>query len=182
MALPKFEDWTPPWGSDEANFNAEKAAKRIYDLLSDKEASKAKHETALAELTEKHKAAQAKVNEYETANLSEVEKLRRELEQAKEAAPQGDNLELARLRIALNKGLTESQVKRLIGNSEEELLADADAYMQEHGLAKQADAGEQEQDLPPSRRPVGELRTGMDIELPESYDPSDLAALLPPRR
>jgi hypothetical protein len=182
MALPKFEDWTPPWGSDDSAFDVEKAKKRIYDLLSDKETSKAKHEAAIAELAEKHKAAQAKVDEFETANLSEVEKLRRELEQAKATPAQGDNLELARLRIALNKGLTESQVKRLIGSTEEELLADADAYMQEHGLAK-SETGEQEQGSgPPARRPVGELRTGMDLDAPESFNPADLAGLLPPRR
>ena len=46
--LPKFEDWTPPWGDDDDNFDAEKAKKLIYGLTSDKEKAAERVSTANA--------------------------------------------------------------------------------------------------------------------------------------
>lgn len=179
MTLPKFEDWTPPWGSDE-NFDAEKAKKLLYNRMVDDEARKAK----LTELTTERDSLQTKVNEFETKDLSEMDKLRRELEQAK-AAPKGDPLEVVRLKLALKEGLTESQVRRLVGSTEEELAADAAAYKQELGLTKADDEGDDdgEDDTPPagppSRRPKrSELRTGLgDVDGGDDTDSFDPAKL-----
>jgi hypothetical protein len=44
--------------------------------------------------------------------------------------------EAARLRVALEKGLTPTQAKRLVGTTEEELSADADELLADLGKAK----------------------------------------------
>lgn len=170
MALPKFEDWTPPWGDGE--LDADKAARLIYNLHADKE----RLGSQVTTLTTERDEYKGKVDEHETAQLSEVEKLRRELEQAK-TAPAVDTIEVARLRVALKEGLTERQARRLAGSTEEELAADAAALKEELGITTGKE-GEQEQGStpPPSRRPRGALQTGLeggDGE-PDVYDPRQL--------
>lgn len=44
--------------------------------------------------------------------------------------------ELTRYKVAVAKGLTESQAKRLVGDNEDELLADADVLLTELGATK----------------------------------------------
>jgi len=160
MALPKFDEWKRPWKDDE--FDSEKAAKLIYNLHVDKEKlteSKTTLTTERDEALAAKKAADDKVAALEDKDLPEIERLRKENERLKtdppapkkDAAASGsdDSLETARLRIALNKGLTEAQVKRLVGSTAEELEADADAYMEEHGISTDAGKGGQ---APPSQR------------------------------
>jgi len=160
MALPKFDEWKRPWKDDE--FDSEKAAKLIYNLHVDKEKlteSKTTLTTERDEAIAAKKAADDKVAALEDKDLPEIERLRKENERLKtdppapkeKAAASGDDasLETARLRIALNKGLTEAQVKRLVGSTAEELEADADAYMEEHGISTDAGKGGQ---APPSQR------------------------------
>lgn len=159
MAFPKFEDWTPPWEKRGEDFDADTAAKFIYNLQRDADAEKAKrtkleadHQTEVTKLTEERDELQGKVTEHEEAELSEVERLRKQVErlQAKpdtsSTKKDGDNLEAARLRIALNKGLTEKQAARLVGDTAEALEADADAYIEEHGLSGSGDENEPGED------------------------------------
>ena len=162
MALPKFEDWKRPWKDEE--FDAEKAAKLIYNLHRDKEQLTEARDAAIAERDEQKK----KVQEFEDKDLTELEKARKEIERLKEEPPatkgvkkeqaSGDNLETARLEIALDLGLSKAQAKRLAGNTREELEADAEAYMEEHGLTNpnakegQQQNGGEEGQAPPSQR------------------------------
>jgi hypothetical protein len=69
--------------------------------------------------------AAQRLSEIEEANKSEFEKL---AERAAAAEARADQIELsaARNEIALQKGLTPSQAKRLVGTTREELAADAD--------------------------------------------------------
>jgi actin-related protein len=191
--LPKYEDWKAPWEEKGEELDAETAKKLIYNLSKDKEnAAKkvAEKDTKIAELTTSNTELQSKVDEHETKNLSEVDRLKRENEQLKKKAedkPAGPefDLEKERLRIAVAKRLTESQAKRLVGETREELEADADAYMQEHGLSGTDDGGSNGSGRP-GQRPVarGQFRTGNDDrgDAPDETDPAKLQSQLPPRR
>ena len=182
----KFEDWTPPWKEDE--FDAERAAKRLFNTLRDKE----KLSERLTATEEERDTLQGKVTEYEEKDLSEVDRLKRENERLRngedkpKTKSQKDSdeadLRAARLEIALDMGLTKAQAKRLQGSTREELEADAEAYMEEHGLTKPGDsnAGKGGQ-APPSQRPKVQVRSahkqGEDEPDPdEDLDPAELYA------
>lgn len=158
--LPKFEEWTPPWGDDD-NFDAEKAKKYIYNLSRDKETLEADK----AQISQDKSDLATKVEEYESKDLSEVDRLKRELEKA-QSAPKEDTearLENARLRLALDNGLTAKQAARLRGETAEELEKDLPELME---LIGQQETGP----------PRGNFRTGNDDGLPsEETDPEKLA-------
>jgi hypothetical protein len=177
MPLLKFEDWIPPWKSDD-EFDAARAAKLIYDLHVDKDALQGR----VAAVEGEKKELEGKVREFETKDLSEVDRLKRELEETKNSKPTSDPLDVARLRLALEHGLTENQAKRLVGSTPEELAADAVAYKEEHGLGKEQ--GSETGERPPSNRPAGQFKTGSTSEgdVPDELDPAKLQAQLPPRR
>jgi hypothetical protein len=189
--LPKFEDWTPPWKDDE--FDAEKAKKLIYDLHADKETLFKELDTKEAEiedLEDEADALEAKVNgasktgdepkdgETEIAALrreiaalregtTEKPKTRREIREAK-AAEQGkggdSDLTAEKYRIALDKGLSSADARRLVGDTVEELEADADKFLEDHGGAGKAGSnpqgGGKGGQAPPSNRPKPKPRTG----------------------
>src|SRR5690606_28159632 len=69
--------------------------------------------------------AAKKLKELEDAGKSELEKAQAALEEHKGKAATAER-ELLKLRVALRKGLTETQARRLVGESEEELEKDAD--------------------------------------------------------
>jgi hypothetical protein len=72
--------------------------------------------------------AAKKLADMEDADKSEVQKLTDKATESDKAAAAAQQ-ELARLRVAMRKGLTEAQAKRLIGATEEELEADADELL-----------------------------------------------------
>ena len=112
-------------------------------------------------------AARSKVKDFEDASKSEQEKL---TERASELEKNLTTAEAnaARFEIALEKGLTKSQAKRLVGSTREELEADADELLADLGLDDEKPA--------PSRRPKERLRPGAAPEAePEEADPAKLA-------
>lgn len=190
-ALPAFEDWTPPWKVEE--FDAEKAKKLVYDLHKDKETLFAELDTKATEIEDledeadeleakvaaasKTGAEAPKEGEDQIAALrreiaelkagaTEKPKTRREIREAKKAEQEtGDNgsMEAAKYRIALEKGLSAADARRLVGKTEEELEADADKFLEEHGTGStgsgQQGAGKGGQ-APPSQRPKAKVKTG----------------------
>lgn len=167
--LPPFDEWKRPWKDDE--FDAEKAAKLIYNLHKDKETLTEQKAT----LTTERDGLQTKVTEFEEKDLSEVERLRKENERLKngdgvkkeQSAPAGgDDLMTARLEIALEKGLTRKEAMRLAGTTREELESDADDYLEETGRATEKGGedggkdGGKEGQAPPSIRAQVTPRTG----------------------
>lgn len=178
MALPKFDDWKRPWKDDE--FDSEKAAKLIYNLHVDKEKlteSKTALVTERDEALAAKKAADDKVAALEDKDLPEIERLRKQVERltenppapkekAKEQGSDDFDIEKARLEIALDKGLTKAQANRLVGKDMDELVADADAYMEEHGIKNDAGKGGQ---APPSQR--ARVTTGSKQRKDEDIDP-----------
>jgi hypothetical protein len=112
-------------------------------------------------------AAKSKVKEFEDATKSEQEKLtERASELEKNLSEAAVNA--ARFEIALEKGLTKSQAKRLVGSTREELEADAEELLADLGLNDEKPA--------PARRPQERLKPGAAPEAePEETDPAKLA-------
>ncbi len=141
------------------------------------------------ELARKHETA-AKMSPERRQELLEIERLYKEAEDSKKtetqklreqkaasdkkaASAQG---ELLRLRVAMRKGLTEAQAKRLVGDTEEELEADADELLSSFGHKHPAD------DAGTVTRPKERLRSGAaPDEEPDETDPRKLAAFVPRR-
>jgi peptidoglycan hydrolase CwlO-like protein len=172
VAHPAFDSWTPPWGSDDSQFDLEKAKRLIWNLQGDKD----RLSTTNAEVTSKVTELEAEVEKYETANLSEIDRLKRENEKlkapAKTPAASADDLRADRLEIALDKGLTRTAAMRLVGTTREELEADADAYIEEHGL-KGKTGGKSQDDKPPSSKVTSNLKAGTERDGDE--DEEDLS-------
>jgi hypothetical protein len=119
-----------------------------------------------------------KAKELEDAQKSESEKLTEAKSTAEKQAAEAAQ-EAARLRVALKKGLTETQAKRLVGDSEEELETDADELL---ASFKPAEEEKEEKESPEDtrRRPKEKLRPGaVKSADPEETDPRKLAEGLP---
>lgn len=138
MAFPTFESWKAPWEDKDEEFDADVAKKLIYNMSKRASERDAARETEKTEAATKISELEAKVQEFEDKDLTEVERLRKENERLKTPKgpeKKGDDLAQARLEIALEKGLTLAQSKRLAGSTREELEADAAAYKAELGGA-----------------------------------------------
>ena len=118
--------------------------------------------------------AAKRLKELEDKDKTEIQKLAEE-KAAAESAAKSSTGELMRLRVAMRKGLTEAQAKRLVGATEEEMEADADDLLVSFGGdKKQADT-----DGKPTR-PKERLRSGAaPDEEPDETDPRKLAASVP---
>jgi len=78
--------------------------------------------------------AARRLSEIEEASKTEAQKAADRLAAAEKAAAEASS-SLARLEVALAKGLTPSQAKRLVGSTREELEADADELLKDIGEA-----------------------------------------------
>lgn len=128
------------------------------------------------------RAAEAKVKAAEDADKSAGERLTGvEADLAKERARND------RLQVALDKGLTAAQAKRLVGDTIEDLEADADEIIETFGAkpSKGSDDddendGKDDAQRPPSRKPSDDLKGGTDpTRSPIETDPAKLAASVP---
>jgi len=129
----------PPWKSDD--FDPERAWKKLQAVEDDKRKARERAEKAEAELKKR-----------EDEKKTDQQKLEEELAEVKKTAGSASQ-EAIRLRVALRKGLTETQAKRLVGDTEEEMAEDADEL-----LASFKSDDEPEQDS--RRRPTERLRPG----------------------
>jgi uncharacterized protein with von Willebrand factor type A (vWA) domain len=117
-------------------------------------------------LSRKHEA-QAKANadaakrlaEMEEAGKTEAQKFADKAAASEQAAAHAQQ-EVARLRVAMRKGLTEAQAKRLVGTTEEELEADADELLATFG-ASRAPGSDTGAGRP--ARPKERLRSGASV-------------------
>lgn len=132
MTLPKFEDWKAPWEvdlkeGDEPEFDFTKGKQYLYNVLADKERLQGQVTTLTGERDGFKKQLDDKAREGE----SDMEKLTRERDEALESARKAGekSVETLKLEVALDKGLTKAQAKRLVGNTKEELTADADEIL-----------------------------------------------------
>lgn len=155
--LPKFEDWTPPWGDDPDSIDADKLAKYIHGLLSDKEKLQSKMSDAGAKVKAAEKERDDLQTQLDEANSKggdeKVAGLQTKLTKA-EADAKAAKAEALKFSVALDKGLTKVQAKRLLGDTEEELEADADELLESFGGAgAKADDDEDEEDSELVTRP-----------------------------
>lgn len=125
----------------------------------DEERAKAKIAKANSEAANLRKrlkeleAKAAKLDELEDAKKTETERLTEQQRSLEERAAAAET-DAARLRVALRKGLSEVQARRLIGTTEEELDADADEL-----LATFAPSDD-EPKATPATKPREQLRPG----------------------
>lgn len=177
-------------GSDDAGEEAEGAAESGAEGNANDDGDSFDEARAKKELNKKNREAAnlrkrlkeleplvKKAKELEDEQKSESEKLTEARTSAEKEATSA-KAEAARLRVALKKGLTEVQAKRLIGETEEELEADADELL-ESFKPKDNDGNESQEDGKPTT-PNGGERTGATGDTEgEETDPRKLAAGLP---
>lgn len=164
----------------ESNTDWEAESKRLKALLNKETDYRKRNDAKVRELEPLAKRAK----ELEDAGKSDMERLTSELQGHTVRADKAEQ-ELMRLRVAVRKGLTEVQARRLVGSSEEELEADADDLMASFRPATPEPEPEPEPRSDNSRRrPQERLRPGAvpdaDTE-PEETDPRKLAAMVPRR-
>ena len=103
----------------------------------------------------KNAAAARKLTEAEDADKTEAQKAAERAAQAEERAKSAE-AQLARMKVAAAKGLSPSMAGRLVGETEEELEADADELLKElrpaTGAGRTGDT--------PGARPRENLRSG----------------------
>lgn len=113
------------------------------------------------------KAKAVRFDEAEEKTKSESQRLAEANRAAEERAHKAE-IDACRMRVALRKGLTETQVKRLLGTTEEELEADADELLEAFKTAEPAAA-------PASARPKERLRPGA---VPDAEPDPDVDAVV----
>ncbi|MPZ13766.1 MAG: hypothetical protein GEU73_04980 [Chloroflexi bacterium] len=147
----------------------EETEEEILDLPRAKEKiAKANSEAAnLRKRLKEAEAAEGRLKEIEDAKKSDLEKAAEKTKSLEDKATKAET-DLLRLRVALRKGLTETQAKRLIGSTEEELEADADELLESFKPSSDGGKGG------PNRRE--RLKGGGDpTEEPVELDPKKLA-------
>lgn len=152
------DDQTPPEG-DQLGEGGTKALEAERRARRDAERELKKVQDQLKELGDKDK--------------SEVERLRDEVASLTKERDQHLN-QVLRSEVAMAKGLTAAQAKRLVGTTKEELEADADEILDAFP------AGNGGATPPPSPRPVPDLKGGTDpTQSPVETDPAKLAESVP---
>lgn len=140
--VPKLEEYRAPWeteAGEDAEIDKGKLKKYIHGLLSDKDRLQTQVTTVTGERDKLKTAADEKAREGET----ETQRLERENQELKAKLENpAESEEVLRLRVALDKGLTAHQAKRLVGKTEEELAADADELLKEFGGTGSTDGDE----------------------------------------
>jgi hypothetical protein len=135
----KVEDWKAPWETEtgETEIDKDKLKRYLFNLLNDKEKAQDRATSAESE----RDGLKNQLEDKDRQGESETDRLKRELKDAQDAiaAKAGDSVEVMKLRVALKKGLNEAQMKRLLGGTEEELLADADELLQTFGSGGKSD-------------------------------------------
>ena len=112
-----------------------------------------------------NKAAADKLAEYEEAQKTEQQKLEDRAARAEKLAAEKE-MDALRARVALEKKLTPSQEKRLIGTTREELLADADALLADLGATPPA-VPQPDPSIGPKTPPKP---VGLGASIPAHYD------------
>jgi hypothetical protein len=153
-----------PWGDDK-DFDPEKAWKLITNLRADVDRHKKRADTA-----------ESKLKEIEDSKKSESER-DAEARAAAEKKAADAELDVTRLRVAMSKGLSETQAKRLVGTTKEELEADADELLE---TFKSEGDGGSGSGSGGGGRPKEKLKPGAAPEAePEEDDPLKLAEAVP---
>lgn len=155
QTMPKLEEWKAPWETKEVDGKAvdvpdeeqeidkAKLRKYLYDVLSDKVKFRNQATDAATQAEElQQKLSDAKTPEDLKKVQEENERLIAERDEARKKAEGG--ADALKWEVALDKGLTKTQAKRLVGKTREELEADADELLAEWGHKGESGGGEGE--------------------------------------
>lgn len=135
--VPKLEDYKPSFitgEGDDVEVDVDAALKALHTLMLDKaraqdvaEDLKASEAEVIAERNE----LQAKVDDKNAPDAQvEIGKATKRAEDA-EAKAKAETLRADRLEVSIEKGLTPAQAKRIVGDTKEELEADADELLKD---------------------------------------------------
>lgn len=115
---------------------------------------------------------EARLKEIEDKDKSEVERLTARVAELEKdlgtATVQG-----ARLKVALDKGLTATQAKRLVGDTEDDLAADADELLADLGHKSSDEDGSK----PPGGAPRERLKPGNGDDIDTPVEETDVKAI-----
>jgi hypothetical protein len=154
-AFKAYEDFKAPWEEAGEEVDAEKAKKLVYNARKAEHDAVEKAKVRAEEVKERDEALKvykkaeedaARVNETETDKIKrERDEALRALEEAKNAKPEKSRDTLV-LEVALEHGLTKTQAARLVGETEEELAADAKQLKTELGIVDDGEPSDEEAD------------------------------------
>lgn len=136
--LPDFDNWKRPW--TEGEINEERLARLVYNLKLDVQERDEKIEEKAVELTtltselDTVKASKASPDPEVQDELKALRAENRTLKAGSDAPRPQDQLQIDRLEVALELGLSKADAKRLVGSSREELLEDAKVFAADHGI------------------------------------------------
>lgn len=176
--------WNARRAEEAAEEKAKLSADKVTDLQAKLDAAEAAKSGTDEEGQQKIKDLSAKVRDLEASNTTlSTEKAKLE----SEGRPQ-DKLENARMSVALELGLSLRDAKRLVGENRDELLEDAKAFAEEHGLELNEgdddtddEGGNSNSGKPPVREPALNLRTGAGAgRVKVASNPTEAAKSLPP--
>lgn len=173
--FPSFEDWKAPWEKSGQDFDEARAKGLLYSLY------KTEHESGIkiAEIKAERDDLKTKVDEFTRKDETEVERLRREVQERDEKLAQGANddtsVEVLRLQVALEKGLTMRQAKRLVGKTKEELEADADDILDTFGGSGKSDSDDDDNSDDGRRQPRGRPRPSGNSDSGQTISPEEFA-------
>lgn len=182
-AVKSYEDWTPPkflQGEDE-DIDLERVKLEFYTRESENHRYREQNRALKSQISDLREQVEAPD---EDGNDERDDKDSKSKAESSKGKGQGPSLTEIRLKIALEKGLTYNQAMRLHGENEDELKADAEVYMEEHGISTGRDdeGGDDEGEEAPSSKPPqrqprrGDVKSGSergddDLE-PSHFDPA----------
>lgn len=162
--VPSLADYQAPWEKDGEDSEVDKTAlkKFIHNLLVDKakaqdarEAEQAKTVEVATERDELQTKLESKADPDIAAELTKAKQKQAEAESKAAAA----EARADRVEIAVEKGLSPAQAKRLVGSNREELEADAEELVKDLGIEPKNDDGDDDEGRV---APRARLRTGGD--------------------
>lgn len=118
----------------------------------------------LRETEEERDGFKGQLEEKQRKDESETDKLKRQVSELEKKAAKADqgSIEVLKLRVALRKGLSETQAKRLVGTNEAELESDADDLVESFG--GKGKASDDADETPTPRRQPKRLQNAGDPE------------------
>jgi hypothetical protein len=148
--VPALVDYKPSWLNEDGEItNVDAAIKAVHTLMVDKAKAQDAREDALAEnkdLAKERDELQEKVDDKNSPDAQvEIQRAKDRADKA-EAQSKKDADRADRLEVAMEKGLTPAQAKRLQGENKEELEADADEILELFGKPKSSDDGDEDED------------------------------------
>lgn len=172
-----------PWEKAGTEFDPEKGKAFIHYLTTqafEQQELAAKANADLATVTSERDEARKKLERAQSANETDIERLTRERDEAKAEAVEAKkpDIEKLKLEVAVEKGLTALQAKRLVGNTKEEIAADADELLKVWAPVSTEEGGDSGGDggADPSGTPKSSLRNPGDPRPQEGkFDADKLA-------